>query len=230
MLDQLLNPPIPPHSPAPAGPTNALSPVRHGIPLGRTTLSPPALEARRDLLRVNDLILQGKRQCDIAAIMGKDAAWVSRTIRRIQRDPALIYSPPNAQTIVSEQLARLEALIRMALEHAGASEGATKTGALRLAADLQEKRTAFLEKVGILRPVLPSGQMEMSPGDAFLQSLRQDFSVRSLTQMLQELKDIQDSNANGPAFPNRDDYLGATPFLERINPTRFARARPRPTS
>lgn len=82
-------------------------------------MSPRALEARRDLLRVHDLLLQGKRQCDIAAAMSKDAAWVSRTVRRVQREPALVYSAPDAQCFVMEQLTKLDALLRVAWEHAG---------------------------------------------------------------------------------------------------------------
>ena len=195
-------------------------------PQKRRTLSLRAVNARRDLLKVHDLILLGKKQCEIAAMLGKDAAWVSRTVRSIHQDPALIYSAPDTQSAVSEQLAGHEALIRMAMEHAGKSDGGNKTAALRLVADMHQRRGEFLEKVGILCPPTPEGEKHLSQRDAFYLEMQQDFTREQLIEIITEHQEEMDRKAKGISlFPNRDDDRGALPFHLRKGAARFARAR-----
>ncbi len=205
---------------------NAISIPAGGMNQGKARkLSPRALEARRDLLRVHDLLMTGRKQSEIAAAMGKDPAWVSRTIRRIQQDPVLLYSSPNIQTVVQDQLASLDALIRVSLDHVGATHGSTKTGALRLAADLLKEKNSYLEKVGMLRPENLTGEKPLTPEQAFLRDIKEDFTLEDLCAIVDDLREEEEAKRSGvKQFPNRDDDRGAPPFHLRKNAARFARA------
>src|SRR4051812_25468310 len=73
-------------------------------------LSPRAYQARLDLCRLWDLVCMNKSQADIVQLMGKDRAWVSRSIKRIQADFSILYGTPEENRLVRENLARLQSL------------------------------------------------------------------------------------------------------------------------
>ena len=84
----------------------------------------------------------------MAAELGKDPAWVSRSVREIQADFATVFSSPEESRLVSENLARFESLYAVALNTAFASTGYARTGALRLAAEVLRQKTAYELSLG----------------------------------------------------------------------------------
>ena len=120
-------------------------PSRNGRVLG---LSPREYQARLDLCRLWDLVRMKKSQTDIAAEMGKDPAWVSRSIRRIQEDFSTLYGTPDENRLVRENIANLENLYAEARKTAYESEGFKRISALRLAAEIQRQLNEYEMTVG----------------------------------------------------------------------------------
>jgi hypothetical protein len=89
-----------------------------------------------------------KSQTEIASEMGKDAAWVSRSIRRIQQDFSTLYGTPDENRLVRENIARLQNLYAAALKVAFSSEGFKRISALRLAAEIQRQLNEYQVTVG----------------------------------------------------------------------------------
>ena len=87
----------------------------------------------------------------MAAELGKDPAWVSRSVREIQADFATVFSSPEESRLVSENLARFESLYAVALNTAFASTGYARTGALRLAAEVLRQKTAYELSLGYVK-------------------------------------------------------------------------------
>ena len=69
--------------------------------------------------------------------MGKDPAWLSRTIRELQADFATVHATPNESGIIRENLARWESLLAEALRNLHNSTCSALVSALRLAAEIQ---------------------------------------------------------------------------------------------
>jgi hypothetical protein len=66
------------------------------VPCNRgSALSPRAYQARLDRGQLWDLVCMRTPQTEIAQIMGKDPAWVSRTIKEIQADFSTVHVTPN---------------------------------------------------------------------------------------------------------------------------------------
>lgn len=87
-------------------------------------------------------------QVEIAQIMGKDAAWVSRTIREIQADFATVHATPNESAIIRENLARWESLLADALRNLQNSTGYARISALRVAAEIHRQKAEYQISVG----------------------------------------------------------------------------------
>jgi uncharacterized coiled-coil DUF342 family protein len=111
-------------------------------------LSPREYQARLDLCRLRDLVCMNKSQTEIAAEMGKDAAWVSRSIRRIQEDFSTLYGTPDENRLVRENIANLENLYAEARKTAHESDGFKRISALRLAAEIQRQLNEYEVTVG----------------------------------------------------------------------------------
>lgn len=111
-------------------------------------LSPRAYQARLDLCRLWDLVCMNKPQAEIAETMGKDPAWVSRSVKRIQADFSLLYGTPDEERLVRENLARLQSIYAEALKIASTSEGYSRVAALRLAAEIVHQQAKYEITVG----------------------------------------------------------------------------------
>lgn len=114
-------------------------------------MSPRSYQARVDLCRVWDLMLQGRSQAEIARIMGKDAAWVSRSVKRLQADTSLAFHRPKESEMANEHLARLESLYSKALAMVEDSEGMAQVAAIRTAGTLLREKMQFLQFVGLMQ-------------------------------------------------------------------------------
>lgn len=113
-------------------------------------LSPRRYQARLDACRVYDLIVAGKTQAEIAVAMGKDPAWVSRTIKLIRSDFSTVFVRSETRRLIDEHLAQIESLYRQALQAAEGSTGMAKISALRLATEVFTKRAEYQRSVGLL--------------------------------------------------------------------------------
>jgi hypothetical protein len=89
-----------------------------------------------------------KSQTEIAHIMGKDPAWVSRNIKRIQSDFSILYATPDENRLICENLARLESLYAETLRTAFASTGHTRFYGLRIAANILHQLAQYQITVG----------------------------------------------------------------------------------
>jgi|GEM_PF-5675585 len=153
-------------------------------------LSPRAYQARLDLCRLYDLTLAGKTQAEIATIMGKDRAWVSRSVKRIREDFSTVFERPQATQLIDEHLAQLDSLHRQTMQTAENSTGAAKVAAMRLAMDLLSKRAEYLRNVGLL----PNGEQQQAgavrEGEWIsVSDMQQEISPANMQQMIVEMAD-----------------------------------------
>ena len=115
------------------------------------SLSPRAYQTRLDLCRVWDFLCQRKRPSEIAQAMGKDPAWVSRAIKKVQSDFSTVYQKPKESRLIEEQLARLESLYARAAATAETTEGANCIMAIRTAASVLREQFQFLQYTGMIQ-------------------------------------------------------------------------------
>lgn len=112
-------------------------------------LTPRSYQAKVDLCRLWDLMNQGRSQAEIARMMRKDPAWVSRSIQTIQSDFSTVFQRPAEKAITDDHLARIESLFSKAMRIAEDGEGMAQAAAVRTAASLLRDRMQFLQFVGL---------------------------------------------------------------------------------
>jgi len=117
----------------------------------RAGLTPRAYQALLDRRRLWDLVCMQTPQSEIALAMGKDPAWVSRTIRQIQADLSTVHALPNEAGIIQENVARWEVLLAEARRLATASEGFKRISALRVCAELLRQKAEYEVTVGLVK-------------------------------------------------------------------------------
>lgn len=93
---------------------------------------------------------QGRSQAEIARRMGKDPAWVSRSIRIVQDDFTTVYQRPEEKEMADDHLARLESLYAKAMRIAEDGEGMAQAAAIRTAAAIMRDKMQFLQFVGLV--------------------------------------------------------------------------------
>lgn len=113
-------------------------------------LSPRAYQARVDLCRLWDLMMQGSSAAEIARMMGKDPAWVSRSIKKIKGDFSTVYERPTEKEMVNDHLARLETLYGKAMKAVEDGEGMAKVAAIRTVNSILRDKSQFLQFVGLI--------------------------------------------------------------------------------
>src|SRR5438552_14114318 len=86
-------------------------------------LSPRAYQALLDRGQLWDLVCMRTPQEEIAQIMGKDPAWVSRTIKQIQADFSTVHATPHENAMIRENFAVWESLYSEALRNLHNSTG-----------------------------------------------------------------------------------------------------------
>ena len=111
-------------------------------------MSPREYQARMDLCRLWDLMQQRKSSAEIAREMGKDPAWVCRSIQRIQDDFSTIYPRPDEAKTILTNLANLESLLAEILRTIPTVEGGAKISAIRAASDLIRQKSDYEIRVG----------------------------------------------------------------------------------
>jgi hypothetical protein len=140
-------------------------------------LSPRAYEARLDLCRLWDLVCRQKSQTEIAHIMGKDPAWVSRSIKRIQSDFSTVYGTPTEEEIIMDNLARIESLYSEALNTLHSSNGYSRISALRVTAEIVRQKSEYELTVGW---VANRRYGKESPSAPTMEELRDEISMQDL--------------------------------------------------
>lgn len=111
-------------------------------------MSPRSYQALLDRCQLWDLVCMRTPQVEIAQIMRKDAAWVSRTIREIQADFATVHATPNESATIRENIARWESLFAEALRNLRNSSGYSRISALRVAAEIHRQKAEYQISVG----------------------------------------------------------------------------------
>src|SRR2546423_1502540 len=111
-------------------------------------LSPRAYQALLDRGQLWDLVCMRTPQEQIAHIMGKDPAWVSRAIKQIQTDFSTVHATPNESSVIRENLARWASLYSEALRNLKNSVGYSRISALRAAAEIQRHKAEYEVTVG----------------------------------------------------------------------------------
>jgi hypothetical protein len=114
----------------------------------RAGLSPRAYQARLDRCQLWDLVCRRTPQTEIAHVMNKDPAWVSRTIQEIQSDFSTARATPNESGIIQDNIVRWETLYAEARREADSSNGFKRVSALRLCAELLRHKAEYEVTVG----------------------------------------------------------------------------------
>ncbi len=169
-------------------------------------LSPRAYQARLDLCRLWDLVCMQKSQTEIAEIMGKDAAWVCRSIKRIQADFSIVYATPTEERIISENLARLESLYAETLRTAFASTGHTRVYGLRIAADILDQQAQYQITVGYVANRRSDAEKSRSPT---IEELRSEISTEDLKSLFVTVADQIKKKRMKAANAERDSSFAA---------------------
>lgn len=84
--------------------------------------------------------------------MGKDPAWVCRSIKKIEEDFTTAFLRPTEAETILRNLMLLESLLKEALRAVGASEGNSKMMALRTAASLLHQKSEYEIRIGRVAP------------------------------------------------------------------------------
>jgi hypothetical protein len=111
-------------------------------------MSPRAYQALLDRCDLWDLVCRRTTQAEIAQIMGKDPAWVSRTLKQIQADFSTVQATPNESGIIRENLVRWETIYADARRLAAVSEGFNRISALRVCAEVLRHKAEYEVTVG----------------------------------------------------------------------------------
>jgi hypothetical protein len=111
-------------------------------------MSPRAYQALLDRCDLWDLVCRRTPQAEIAQIMGKDPAWVSRTVTQIQADFSTVQATPNESGIIRENLVRWETIYADARRVAAVSEGFNRISALRVCAEVLRHKAEYEVTVG----------------------------------------------------------------------------------
>ncbi|HEY7001946.1 MAG TPA: hypothetical protein VH330_09400 [Candidatus Udaeobacter sp.] len=124
-----------------------------------------------------ELVCMQTPQVQIAQTMGKDPAWVSRTIQEIQADFAKVRATPNESGIIRENIAKWESLLAEALRNLHNSNGFARISALRAAAEIHRHKAEYEVTVGWVanrrygnaaepwKPTMEDLAAEFAPGD-----------------------------------------------------------------
>ncbi len=143
--------------------STATAPIRRrgGTVRRRLGISIREADTRRDLLELNALVDRGMRSADIARYMGKDPAWVSRSIRRVRDNPEIAYRKPQEAEIVAGHHEQLEMLYTMALRSALLEPEKPNLYAIRIAAHLRRQILDFEIRVGMVETRQRSNLLQM---------------------------------------------------------------------
>jgi len=157
------------------------------------TITPRAFQKRLDLCKLWGLVCRGKTQAEIAQEMGKDPAWVSRSIKEITADFSKAFATPEESRLISERLLKLHTLYSEALNTALASSGHVRIGALRLASEILHQEASFEMAVGLVRKVPNdvrlAGVIGVAGSQANMELLRGEFQDGDLDQIILEIAD-----------------------------------------
>ena len=130
---------------------------------------------------------------EIAHELGKDPAWVSRSIKEINTDFSKAFTTPEESRLISERLLKLHTLYSEAMNTAHASSGHVRISALRLASEILHQEASFEMAVGLVRKVPNdvrlAGVIGVAGNQANMELLRDEFRDGDLDQILLELAD-----------------------------------------
>lgn len=156
-------------------------------------MTPRAFQKRLDLCKLWSLVCRGKRQSEIAHEMGKDPAWVSRSIKEINADFSKAFTTPDESRLIAEKLVKFHTLYSEAMNTAHTSSGHARISALRLATEIIHQEASFQMAVGLVRKV-PSdvrvaGMIGVAGNAPDMELLRGEFRDGDLDQILLEIAD-----------------------------------------
>lgn len=115
-------------------------------------MSPREYQARLDLLRVQDCVWARMKPAEIARKLGKDKAWVSRAIQKLETERASAYRSAEERDLIGENLRQLDSLLAKALAAAhGGKDAKTQLAALRTAADVLRQKADYEMAVGLVQ-------------------------------------------------------------------------------
>lgn len=154
-------------------------------------MSPREYQARIDLLRVQDYLWARMKPADIARKLGKDKAWVTRAIQKLESERATAYRSPEERQLISENVRQLESLLAkaLAISHGG-SDVKTQLAAIRTAADVIRQKSEYEMVVGFVqrRGEQGAGDAEKDRQDAeSWRSLRETHPPEAVANILEKL-------------------------------------------
>ncbi len=160
-------------------------------PAKRPSMSPREYQAWLDRLKVQDCLWARMKPSEIARSLGKDKAWVSRTIQRLEKERQTVYRSPKAEALIDENMAQLDSLLARAFA-AVRSESKSKgqLAALRTAADIVRQKAEYEMAVGRVERGVRSAQLEAETRDAELAEYAQEnLPLSAVTAILERTAD-----------------------------------------
>jgi hypothetical protein len=147
------------------------------------------------------------KPAEIARKLGKDKAWVSRTIARLETEQATDYRSPKEAELVGENLRQLESLLASALAAAQREkDGKTHLAALRTAADLLRQKTEYEITVGHIQRREKREDVEKSEvATEFYEGIQEDLpesAVMAILERLVESRRLRASREAQQSLPN----------------------------
>jgi DNA-binding MarR family transcriptional regulator len=132
------------------------------------------------------------RPSEIARRLGKDKAWVSRQIKKLEDDLVTAYRAPEESALVRENFAQLDSLLAKSLQLVARSKDSKRQlAAIRTATDVIRQRARYEMMVGFVRRREGTTPMRLSKGDALLASLQEELPPNSVLAALEKLVELR---------------------------------------
>lgn len=158
-------------------------------PRKRPSMSPREYQAWLDRLNVQDCLWARMKPSEIARHLGKDKAWVSRTIQRLEKERETVYRSPKAAELIEENMGQLDSLLARA--YAAMRRDSTAKGqlsAIRTAADVLRQKAEYQMAVGLVqRRERAENGGEESQDEALMEYVQEHLPLGAVTAIIEKL-------------------------------------------
>ena len=162
-------------------------------PCKRPSMSPREYQAWIDRLKVQDCLWARMKPSEIARSLGKDKAWVSRTIQRLEKERETVYRSPKAETLIEENIEQLDSLLARAFA-AVRCESTSKgqLAAIRTAADIVRQKAEYQMATGRVERCERSTQLEEDARDEqFAEIMEEHLPISAMKAIFDKLHEAE---------------------------------------
>ena len=143
-------------------------------------------------MKVQDCLWQRMKPSQIARHLGKDKAWVSRAIRKLEDERATACHTPEESQLVRKNIAQLESLVATAMRIAGEQKDSRgRLAAIRTAAEVLRQRNEYQIAVGHVQRRDARNPIRPTKADTFLASLEEELPPEAALAALEKLVELR---------------------------------------